>query len=457
MDLTDWIAAGGVLLLLAALTSGWIRQLPITSFWLFLAAGIAGGPWFMDVIWVDFPGHPDWLALASELALVVSLFIGGLKLRMPFRNVAWRTSVRLATVGMLLCIAGVCAAMHWLFGTSWPLALLCGAMVAPTDPVLASIVTVSDASDHDAMRGSLSGEAGLNDGAALPFLMLALLLLDYSGIPSNDALGHWFVANVLWSLPVGLTIGGGLGWLLGLLGTRIRSLTNDTAPSDFLALAIVMLSYALAEWCSASAFLAAFAAGVGLRRAELLIVSKHPHGRFEKRQQDEAEDGEVDHPPAESLIGKNRRSTSALGPAESIGQVVSDALSFGDTLERILAATLVFAVGAALARHWSLQAIAVALLLFGFIRPASVYLATVGSGVPRPRRLLMGWLGVRGIGTINYLAYAITHGLNGAEASMATALAITTVVLSVTLHGITAQPLMRWRKRRLQAARHEGR
>ncbi|MGN6235766.1 cation:proton antiporter [Dyella sp.] len=445
MSLTAWIAAFGVLLLGAGLTSGWIRRLPITSFWLFLGAGIIAGPWFLDVVWLDFPEHPSWLAIASELALVVSLFIGGLNLRVGFRHIAWRTAWRLAFPAMLLCIAGVCLAMHWIFGTGWAVALICAAMIAPTDPVLAGMVTVDDATDRDAMRGGLSAEAGLNDGAALPFLVLALMLLNHPEGVSIAAIGHWLLSEVVWALPVGLAVGGSLGFGLGLLGTRAKAITNDTAPSDFLALAIVMLSYAITEWLSASVFLAAFAAGVGLRRAELLIVARHPRKRVSEDQPDDV------HPPAEFLVDRSGRSDDPLGPTESIGLVVSDALSFGDTLERILAASLVFATGAALAKHWSLQAIAVALLLFALIRPASVYLATIGVGVPRPRRLLMGWLGVRGIGTVNYLAYALTHGLQGDDAAMVTALAVTTVVLSVILHGATAQPLMRWRGRRIRA------
>lgn len=451
MSLTAWIAACGVLLLGAGLTSGWIRRLPITSFWLFLGAGIIAGPWFLDQVWIDFPAHPYWLAMASELALVVSLFIGGLKLRVGFDHIAWRTALRLAFPAMILCIAGVSCAMHWILGTHWALALLCAAMIAPTDPVLASIVSVGDAADRDAMRGALSAEAGLNDGAALPFLILAMLMLQQPDGVSLDALGRWFVAHIVWSLPVGVVAGGGIGFGLGLLGTRLKSITNDTAPSDFLALAIVMLAYAAAEWLSGSVFLAAFAAGVGLRRAELLIVSRHPRRGAEELRR--GEHGDV-HPPAEFLVERSARASEQLGPAESIGLVVSDALSFGDTLERILAVTLVFVTGAALARHWSLQAIAVSLLLFGLIRPCSVYLATMGIGVPRPRRLMMGWLGVRGIGTVNYLAYALTHGLDGNDATMATALAVTTVVLSVILHGATAQPLMQWRRRRLDARHH---
>lgn len=449
MSLDAWIAGFGVLLLLAALASGWIRRLPLTTFWLFLGAGVIGGPWGLDRIWLDFPGHPDWLAWATEVAMVISLFVAGLKLRMPADHPAWRTALRLALPGMLLCIAGVCLAAHIVLDMSWPLALACAAMLAPTDPVLASIVAVDSAADRDAMRGALSGEAGLNDGAAMPFLVLALSWMNDGATLSLSSLAPWFAHYVLWSLPAGLLIGGGTGWALGLLGTRTKSHTNDVAPSDFLALAIMMIAYAMAEWLSASAFLAAFAAGIGLRRAELSVVSRHPH---DKARKDMEGDDDAIHPPAELLVERHAEETDELAPAESVGMVVSDALSFGGTLERMLAAALLFATGAALADHWSFQGIALALLLFAVIRPLSVYIATTGSRLPRPRRVLMGWLGVRGIGTINYLSYALTHDADGADAQVLTALAITTVAMSVVMHGATAQPLMHWRERRLERA-----
>jgi NhaP-type Na+/H+ or K+/H+ antiporter len=453
MTVTAWIAAAGALLLASALTSGWIRRLPITSFWIFLAAGIALGPWGWDELRLDVPTHAPWLSLATELSLVVSLFVTGLKLRLPLRDPTWRVCVRLALPGMLLCIGGVMLAMHGLFALSWPLALVCGAMIAPTDPVLASIVSVDDAADHDGLRFALSGEAGLNDGAALPFLVLGLLWARFAGAPSSGELQRWLLHEVIWPLPAGLAIGGAIGWLSGLLGTRTRQITNETAPSDFLALAIILLVFAAAHWLSASVFLAAFAAGVGLRRAELQIVAKHPYSvAGEELRQD---DRDV-HPPAELLIERNRLGGKEVGPAESIGLVVSDALSFGDTLERLLAVILVFVAGVALAGYWSVTAIAATMLLFLVVRPLSVYLATMGSHLPTPRRWLMGWLGVRGVGTINYLAYALNHGLRGRDATMLANLAITTVVLSVILHGVTAQPLMAWRMRRMASKEHEA-
>ena len=192
-------------------------------------------------------------------------------------------------------------------------------------------------------------------------------------------------------------------------------------------------------------------AGIGLRRAELQIVAKHPYrSADDKLRRDEADV----HPPAELLVERNRlNGQDEVGPAESIGLVVSDALSFGDTLERLIAVALVFVAGVAFARYWSVPAAAFVLMLFVAIRPLSVYLATAWSGLPRPRRWLMGWLGVRGVGTLNYLIYALYHGAEGDEAQWLAQVAVTAVVFSVVLHGATAQPLMTWRRRRLAAKR----
>jgi len=95
-----------------------------------------------------------------------------------------------------------------------------------------------------------------------------------------------------------------------------------------------------------------------------------------------------------------------------------------------------------------------AAILFVVIRPLSVYLATIGSGAPRARRLMIGWLGIRGIGSINYIAYAYTHGIGGAEAERMGDIAFTLIVASVLVHGLTVTPLLNWRQGR-QLARAE--
>jgi NhaP-type Na+/H+ or K+/H+ antiporter len=256
-------------------------------------------------------------------------------------------------------------------------------------------------------------------------------------------LGKWLGQDFAWPLAGGLGIGFALGWLIGWIGVRMKTASADVTPNDVLALALMALSYAAATALSASGFLAAFAAGLGLRHVELHVVRRHPHPDLGK----DDDRWTATHPPAEVLIDPRRRNPEqARKPVASMGMVVSDALSFGDTLERLIAAALVFLLGAAFAKHWHPTATLLALLLFAVVRPLAIWLATIGSQIPRSRRLLIGWIGIRGIGSLNYLAYAATHGLGSTATSVVAEYVITTVVLSIVLHGITTPPLMAWRQ-----------
>lgn len=449
MSFIGWTAAVGGLLLLMSLASGWINRSPMSTFGLYLAAGLACGPWGLDLLHIDMVAHSELTGRLTEIAMAASLFITGLKLRMPFRDHGWHMGVRLAFPGMLLTVAGVMLVAHYWVGLSWPIALAFGAIVAPTDPVLASMISVNNASDDDHMRVSLSSEAGMNDGSALPILMLALLLIGSTEPLSWLQIGHWALVDVVWALLGGLGIGYGLGRLIGLVATRLRSVQRDIAPSDFIALSLIALSYAAAQSVDASGFLAAFAAGVGLRSAELRIVNLHPPENMDDDQR---------YRPAEELVNPHQRhSFSDRGPAKSVGLMVGDALSFGDTIERLFAAAIIVVLGITLSQHWAPMGLMMAAVLFIVIRPLSVYLATIGSGVPLARRLMIGWLGIRGIGSINYIAYAYTHGMGGAEAEYMGDIAFTLIVASVLVHGLTVTPLLNWRKgrQRMQAEREK--
>jgi NhaP-type Na+/H+ or K+/H+ antiporter len=156
------------------------------------------------------------------------------------------------------------------------------------------------------------------------------------------------------------------------------------------------------------------------------------------------------------LVNPNQRDEVALEqPSATIGLVVSDALSFGDTLERLLAVGMVLIVGIACSGGWSGEGALMAAILFVAIRPLSVWIATIGARMPPVRRLLAGWLGIRGIGSLNYLGYALTHGIPAPFASRLTAMVSTLVVLSIVVHGASCQPLLAWRERRLrEKAKH---
>jgi len=442
MGFLGWMAATGGLLLLMSLASGWISRGPVTSFALYLIAGILCGPWVLDLLRIDIAAHAPLAKNLTEIAMAASLFITGLKLRLPLNSPGWRMGLRLAFPAMLLTVAGVTLAAHFLVGFSWPLSLAFGAIVAPTDPVLASLISVNDARDDDNLRVSLSSEAGLNDGTALPLLMLAVALIAGGGEMSWSFITHWALKDVLWAVAGGSAIGFGLGRLIGQYASHLRHTHQDVAPNDFLALALIALSYTLAQSLDASGFLSAFAAGVGLRRAEMRVVRHFPTEEFRESEY---------HPPAEELVNPNaRHQTDQTHPARSAGLVVSDALSFGDTIERLFAAAIIIVLGVTLAQHWNTTGLWLAALLFFAIRPLSVWLATVGTPAPGLQRATIGWLGIRGIGSINYIAWAYTHGLAGADAARMADMAFTLIVASVVVHGISVTPLMNWRQSRLE-------
>lgn len=313
MGFLGWTAATGGLLLLMSLASGWISRGPVTAFALYLIAGILCGPWVLDLLRIDIAAHAQLAKNLTEIAMAASLFITGLKLRLPLNSPGWRMGLRLAFPGMLLTVAGVTLAAHWLAGFSWPLALAFGAIVAPTDPVLASLISVNDARDDDNLRVSLSSEAGMNDGTALPLLMLAVALYSGSGSMSWDFLSHWALVDVLWAVVGGSLIGFIMGRLIGQYASHLRHTHQDVAPNDFLALALIALSYAVAQSLDASGFLSAFAAGVGLRRAEMRVVRHFPTEEFQESEY---------HPPAEELVNPNARhrveQTNPAGDRKSV-------------------------------------------------------------------------------------------------------------------------------------------
>jgi NhaP-type Na+/H+ or K+/H+ antiporter len=443
MTFTAWIAVGGALLLVMALSSAWMRRLPLSTASIYLGVGILMGPWGFAVLQLDLGRPSPWLERFTEMAVVLSLFVGGLRLRLPLRDAAWRAAWRLASVVMLASILGTALIAWLLLGIPFALALLLAALLAPTDPVLAGAVTVGHSQDNDRLRYALSGEAGLNDGAAFPFVVLALMLLaaDYSA----PSLANWVTLKLLWAIPAGLAIGASMGWLVGSAAIALRSRHRDTAaPTDFLALALIALSYTAAVAVGAWGFLAVFAAGIGLRRAEIRTVEATPHP-------DTVHRGDQAHPPAEMLVAPNTVTEKEMAePAVAAGVLVAEVFSFGDTVERILEVLLVVLVGAALAAHLDWRGVLVGFALMIVVRPPATFLCLIGTPIDLVQRGLIGWFGIRGIGSIYYLAYALNHGLSPAHGHELADLAVSAVATSIVIHGLSSRPLMRWYERRHQ-------
>jgi NhaP-type Na+/H+ or K+/H+ antiporter len=433
-----WMALVGSLLLSMSLFASSVQRVPVSSSGIYLLVGILLGPHGLGWVHLDFSHGSLWLERLTEAAVVVSLFVGGMKLRLPTRHAAWRAVWRLAVPLMVLCILGVASFAHLVLGLPLSSALLLGAVLAPTDPVLASAVTVNDAADRDRLRYGLSGEAGLNDGMAFPFVVLALSWHQQGG--AGAWLGSWALLRLLWAVPAALAIGYGIGRFISYAAMRRRSQQQHTGSvSDFLALSLILLSYATSEALHAWGFLAVFAAGVGLRSAELSIVAASPHPAAPSAPRQSFDS--LSHPPAEHLVAATENVENMQQPAVAAGATVSESLSFGHTTERLLELLLVCIVGVSLTTHWDVRALPVALVLFVLLRPLCARLLLIGTPTSSAQRWLMGWFGIRGIGSLYYLTYS----LNQADESVGRPIVditISVVALSILVHGMSARPLL---------------
>jgi NhaP-type Na+/H+ or K+/H+ antiporter len=377
---------------------------------IYLLVGFALGPAGVNALELHPLRELGWLQTLTEIALLIALFTVGVKLRVPIGDWRWSLPLRLATLSMVATIAGVAAAASWLMGLPPGLAIALGAALAPTDPVLASEVQLRSPQDRDALRFGLTGEGGLNDGTAFPFVLLGLGLLGLHEIGEYGA--RWIIVDLVWSVVAGLGIGFAIGDGLARGVRALRARHRDAVFLDeFLLLGVIALSYGVALAAHALGFLAVFAAGVALRRADDIHVDS---------------DSASDKPPlTPSLLNVNAQ------------------------LERIAEVAIVLLVGAMISTgYWSMHGLALAALLFFVIRPLSVWLGLIGMPAPKAPRRLLGWFGIRGIGSVYYAVLIARYRLDYSVAAELLACVFTVIAASIVVHGISAAPLMELYQRR---------
>jgi len=436
MTFIIWVAVLGAVLLTLALTSSYLRWMPVTTSAVCLLLGVGIGPSGLDLLKLPLEHAASWMEHLTEVAVLFSLFVCGLKLRLPLRDKRWRIAFGLAGPVMVLTIIGVCLLLHYGLKMSWGPSLLIGAILAPTDPVLAALVQVNDARDVDSVRFGLSGEAGLNDGVAFPFVILGLLLLQGEGLAAEWS--NWVLRDLLWAVPVGLLTGYWMGRGIGraTLALQTRNEDSTVSPNDYLALALIALAFVVAESLGGYGFLSVFTAGLGLRQEEVKSTGVH---------QPPAEHlvqpvvGHQNVEPQHAVHGDTERLQSSQVAA---GIMMGDMLAFGGLVERAMEVFLVTLLGVVLVTHWDWRALWVGGLLFCLIRPACVALMPWGSLLMWRQRMLIGWFGIRGIGSLFYLFYALNHGLGNTVGAQCTDLTLSVVALSILLHGISTQPLL---------------
>ena len=226
-----------------------------------------------------------------------------------------------------------------------------------------------------------------------------------------------------------MAIGGALGALIGKLVLYLRTRHQEAVGLDeFLALGLIAIAYGVAQLSLASGFLAVFAAGLALQR-----IKEH---------------SKPDKPPSPAKVtidlgaeGEKELATHSHHAGTYMMEAVQ---GFNGQLERLAELVVVMVAGAMLSyTYLPDRAIWFLLLLFFLARPVSVWLGLMGAtGVSRDQRILISWFGIRGVGSIFYLMYAINHGLPEPLANELIAITLTTVAASILLHGISVTPLM---------------
>ncbi len=394
----------GLAVFLALLALSQQHGRPFSASLAYLGLGLAAAAVLhgLDIAWIDPIKDATLLEHLAEFAVVIALFSAGLKVERELEGRRWTAVARLLLVAMPLTIAAVALFGHHIMGLPLAAAIALGAVLAPTDPVLAGDVGLGPPGDDEEEHEenfALTAEAGFNDGLAFPFVLLAVFAADRGG---TDWLGTWVLADVVLAIGVGVLVGAATGYGVAALAFPLRERGWVAGELDgWLAGAAVLVIYALAEIVGGYGFLAAFVGGLAFRRYE--------HGHELNR---------AVHDGAEAF--------------EKLGELVL-ILLLGSlvTLEGL---------GEPGAAGWFL-----AVLLVFVIRPLAALISLAGSSIGRGGpQLFVAWFGVRGIGSLYYVAVVLASGvLSEPDALRLFWTVIGCVMVSIVVHGVTSAPLER--------------
>lgn len=426
MTTIHWFILIGCLMLARGLAATTISRSPFTSAIVYLFVGLLLGPAALGIFRFNPMEESKLLETLTEIAVLVSLFSAGVKMPVPITRKRWMPAFRLAWVSMSINVGLVAAFAYYVLSLPLGAGVLLGAILAPTDPVLATDVQVRHADDRDQLRFTLTCEAGMNDGSAFPFVMLGLGLL---GAHELGAYGwRWVAVDVIWASVGAIAIGAIGGALLGKLSWMLRGKDpKHEVLDDFVGLGLIAVVYGVCVLAHAWGFLAVFFAGVALRQTELMLSGAHKDRQG-------------------LLVPED----SAHNPQEDTPTVSAESLIFKEHIERLSELTLVLLLGGMVSlQNWNWQTVGTAIFLFVVARPLSVLIGLAGSDSPMRVRSIISWFGVRGIGSIYYLMFAINHGLPKKLAQDMIQITIVVVMLSIIVHGTSVKPLLDkfWRKK----------
>ncbi|MFC0339585.1 cation:proton antiporter [Paracoccus niistensis] len=344
--------------------------------------------------------HPEFTERFAEFVVIIALMGAGLKLDRPFGWRRWEVSWRLILVTLPLSIAAITLLAGTWMGLAWPVALLLAASLAPTDPVLAADVQVGPpkSGEEDEVRFGLTSEAGMNDGAAFPFVHLAIAL-SLAAATGEPWAAKWLTYNVLWEIGAGVAGGWLIGRAFGWVTFRIPAETKLAQTGDgLIALSATFVSYGLTEIIHSYGFLSVFVTALTFRAA-------HRSHDFHREMHDVTEQ------------------------VERLAMMVL-LLLFGGALAKGLLSGL--APGD----------VAAALVILLVIRPATGLLGLLGLRASLSEKLTIAFFGIRGVGSIYYLAYGLNH-MEAEGTERLWAITGLVILVSILMHGLTVTPVMR--------------
>ena len=414
--------AAGLAVFAAALLPRLLMRAPVSMPMMFLAVG------FLLFSFAEGLPDPDPITYSeitihlTEICVIISLMGAGLALDRKVGRKRWATTWRLLGIAMPLCIVVFTLLGVWMLGLGLAAAILVAAALAPTDPVLASEVQVGEPSEteeeleaEDEVRFALTSEAGLNDGLAVPIVYLAVAMSLVGTAPSDWSL-EFFTLDVLWRIGIGFLFGMGMGKLLSRIffQSRIESARMANHSEGFVALAATFLTYGLTEMIEGYGFIAVFVCAVTIRSSE------QTHGF---------------HGVLHSYI---------------------------EQLERLLTVVVLVLLGGAVARGLlaglTIGEILVALVFLLLVRPVAGWISLSRGSTGPWERSVISFFGVRGIGSIYYLSYALSKGEFATEDEALWRIVGLVIVMSILLHGVTAAPVINAldRARKRKALRDSG-
>jgi sodium/hydrogen antiporter len=396
-----YLLAFGIITLLAATVPHLVKNRAITGPILYIVIGILiwqAGTYFSAMRGLDDLNLIERLA---EFVVIVALTNAGLKIVKPFSWKTWKHSIWLLAIAMPITMVGAAFLGYWIIGLAPAAAALYGAIIAPTDPVLASDIqtTAPSEGDHSKTRLALTSEAGLNDGLAFPFTYFAIFMVT-KGSDISSWIGSWFLVEFLYKIAAGTLIGWFCGWLLFRLIFQVTAKDHHSKISrGILALALTLLPYAVCEILGGYGFIAVFV------------------------------------------------SAATFSNSEHVVEHMDNLHDFTEEIEGIFVAFLFVLIGVYLASNYESMLtygiMLTATLMIFVVRPLSGFISLIGSNLTWLQRGIISFYGIRGIGSIYYLAFALTKA-DFPDFQPLVQLTAATIILSVLIHGMSATYVMRY-------------